>query len=268
MDEEEKIIKEIIEFAIKHKTNNIDLIRMERLIRYYLYDHKGFSENHEQLFSWLRARENDDDFLRVAKRIVEIYGEDFLKETNIIEVGSGILPNLSERLIELIPGISKITVYDPSLIATEDDLKLHPNKMASKIVLKKEIFDPDIPLDPSKHTLIISRYPCGGTPAIIDAAGQHINIDLYIVLCDCDDIEMQRSMHYYFYDKREQQPNFASTEYNVRLFNGQREHNWQQAMIYRLQKKVGNQKEVQTEIIQQSSTGNNVIHTNSKEKKR
>ena len=36
MDEEEKIIKEIIEFAINHNINNNDLIKMERLIRYYL----------------------------------------------------------------------------------------------------------------------------------------------------------------------------------------------------------------------------------------
>lgn len=232
-------IEFLTDFAISHGISNKDLTE-RRLLTYYFSIMRGMSESNEELFSWFRLRnDEEDDYLSIAKDIVEEYGEEFLAKAEIIEVGSGILPSLSERLLELVPGISRITVYDPALVATEEDLKLHPNPNARKIELKREKFTPETPIDESRPTLLISRHPCGGTPALIEVAGKHIGVELYAVLCDCNDDDLKNNTYYYYRDRGEETPNYQSSKYSkIRIFNNRHHHeyNWQQFYAMKLKR--------------------------------
>jgi hypothetical protein len=232
-----------------------------KLLEFYFSCMKGVSEHNEQLYSWFRLREDaEDDYLRIAIDIVDEYGKEYLSRANIIEVGSGLLPNLSERLLQLVHDIDKITVYDPALKIGASDLKLHPNRYASRIVLNREEFTLDTPIEDGP-TLIISRHPCGATPVIIDTLKEHKELDLYVVLCDCNDLDMHTNFFTYHRDRGEETPNFENPTYSkIRLF-GRRsgfEHNWQQYTAMSLRKI---RPDLELKVIRQENVDGNVVLT-------
>ncbi len=173
------------------------------ILNYYFKDRPGQDSRQEQMYDWLRIRPNEDSIYHLtAKDIVEEYGKDFLKAVRIIEVGSGFLPTLSERLLELVPEISRIDVYDPVLYTTIFDSNLERRNRLEKMVLINEPFTPEVPIDSKKPSLIISRHPCPGTPAIIDVAGEKKSVELYCVLCRCNTKQMREGTLSYYTDRR------------------------------------------------------------------
>ena len=184
--------EKLIEFAKKHKLDENPPFNNLIQLKWYYYHQPGADYLVEQLYNWFNLREDAyNDYLYIARKIVEEYGKEYLQEANIIDIAGGTLPNLSSNLIKIVPEIKNITVYDPQLLISNEELKLQPNSLSSKLTLVKREFTIDSPLDPNRHTLLISRFPCKGTKTIIDVVGEKKNIDLYTVLCNCDKTKNQ-----------------------------------------------------------------------------
>lgn len=104
---------------------------------------------------------------------------------NIIEVGGGYIPKLSEYLA-LKQKQGTITVYDPKLLTTETNI---PN-----LILKKEKFTENTSLE--GIGLQIACMPCEATELTIKKACEN-NIDFMIALCSGSEHEKD---NYYSYD--------------------------------------------------------------------
>lgn len=114
-----------------------------------------------------------DDSTNYYKKFLNLLGENFDYNCNVLEVGGGHFPRLSKRLAEKqVKGT--VTVYDPKLLKVNYGLEnLH---------LKKEEFTSSTSLD--GVGLIIGCFPCQATDLIIERACQE-KIDFQIALCDC-----------------------------------------------------------------------------------
>ena len=103
----------------------------------------------------------------------------------------------------------------------------------------KEKFTPETKLEESRPTLLISRHPCGGTPALIEAAGKHIGVELYAVLCDCNDDDLRSNIYNYYFDRGEKVPEYRDSKYSkIRIFGNRHNHeyNWQQFYAMKLKR--------------------------------
>ena len=95
---------------------------------------------------------------------------------NVVEVGPGIYPIVSEKLLKRNPGISRIDVYDPLLMIG------YP--LDSRINLHPKPFNVSTPVE--QGDLIISMQPCGGTFSLIGTIESR-QLDSLVMLCTCDD---------------------------------------------------------------------------------
>lgn len=110
--------------------------------------------------------------LNMYEGFLELLEENFDINTDIIEVGGGIVPSLSKK-IALRQKSGTITVYDPRLMTDFN----HP----SNLVLKKENFKNDTPIGKAK--LIIGFMPCEATNILIQSACKN-KVDFMLALCE------------------------------------------------------------------------------------
>lgn len=106
------------------------------------------------------------------KRFITLMEENFDIDTDILEIGGGVVPSLS-KLISLKQQKGTITVYDPRIIQNI------PHQ--SNLTLKKEKFESDSSIGTAK--LIIGFMPCDATNLIIDIACKN-NLDFMVALCE------------------------------------------------------------------------------------
>ena len=124
-----------------------------------------------------------DQNLIVASDIVDIYGDE-LKHRPLVEVGSGNFPALSRKIAQIYPQVSNIMVYDSELVVNKKIDTSHIEELNTMNIIRE---DYDSSKTIPRNSIIISRHPCNGTPAMIAGRtlNKHNNIDLYAVLCGC-----------------------------------------------------------------------------------
>lgn len=131
-----------------------------------------------------------DLYFQFLNKIKEKFGID----KNILEVGAGFYPALSEKIDKQqnLIGKGTITAYDPNLIVNN----------LGNINLNKEYFNSQTPLN--NIDLIVAVWPCHATEDIIKISCNN-NIDFSIVLCNCihhidDAYKNIRSWQEYIYE--------------------------------------------------------------------
>ncbi len=92
-------------------------------------------------------------------------------DKNIVEVGAGIYPILSEYIAEE-QTTGTITAYDPSII----------NRNRKKIIIKKEEFKKQTDIE--KADLVIGFKPCEGTLPLVENAIKN-DKEFSVALCGC-----------------------------------------------------------------------------------
>lgn len=105
---------------------------------------------------------------------LDLADEEFsLKGKRVLEIGGGILPQLSKKMLSSF-GVSNVVVYDPRLSIYEEEIE--------NFVLKRDYFHS---WDDVSHTdLIVSLMPpCQLTETIIDTACQN-HIDFMIAMTE------------------------------------------------------------------------------------
>lgn len=102
----------------------------------------------------------------------QILNSNFDINTDIIEIGGGIIPSLGKK-IALRQQKGSVTVYDPRLITKID----HPDNL----ILKREQFSKNTPIGNAK--MIIGFMPCEATHLLIDTACNN-QVDFMIALCE------------------------------------------------------------------------------------
>lgn len=102
---------------------------------------------------------------------IDILENNFDIDSNILEVGGGVIPNLAKH-INLKQTKGSITVYDP---------RLSISSTSTSFILKKEVFTPNT--DISNYNIIIGLMPCEATELIIRKATSSKK-DFLIALCD------------------------------------------------------------------------------------
>jgi hypothetical protein len=122
-----------------------------------------------EIYAELNLFKEDED---IYEGFLNLLKQNFSINQNIVEVGGGILPKLSERIAKEQTSGS-VTVYDPRLGPTKSDL---PN-----LELRKEKFS--LNTDVSSAGLIIAFMPCEATETIITSVGKNKK-DFMIGLCE------------------------------------------------------------------------------------
>lgn len=118
------------------------------------------------------VREKYDVYTKMINFYEEFFSEPFNK--NIIEIGSGNLPNLAHELQKRINcegGTGHVIGYDPELAV-----------MLSGVELRKELFN--LQTDVSNVDVLLGLYPCEGTEVMLDKALREKK-ELCLRLCDC-----------------------------------------------------------------------------------
>lgn len=133
----------------------IDRLFVSDLLR-QVYDEAGITDIDKNMY---------EGFLKVLE-------ENFDINTNIIEIGGGIIPSLAKK-IALRQKSGTITVYDPRLITDID----HPDNL----ILKREMFSKETPI--GNTSMIIGFMPCDATALLIDVACQN-KVDFMVALCE------------------------------------------------------------------------------------
>lgn len=113
-----------------------------------------------------------DENVNMYEGFLKILEENFDINTDIIEIGGGIVPSLAKK-IALRQKSGTVTVYDPRLITNIDK--------PDNLILKREMFSKNTPIGDTK--LIIGFMPCDATTLLIDTACQK-KTDFMIALCE------------------------------------------------------------------------------------
>lgn len=160
----------------------------ENYEKYYNAEERAFIDEHfftdvtkkngvdllMQIYSELGLDEDQNTFYKAhLQKIKELFG----LERNIIEVGSGFIPAVANKIAAYQQKIHKgtITIYEPLLrIMTSN----YPN-----MTIHKEAFTLDTPVD--HQSLGISILSCEATSTIIKSFCQN-KMDFYIAMCGCD----------------------------------------------------------------------------------
>lgn len=134
----------------------------------YLEDNKFVPDILRQIYDELGLLDDKDN---LYLGFIDIIKEIFNIDSNIVEVGGGVIPSLGKN-ITLNQKNGTVTVYDPRLINNVDN---------DKLILKREYFNDKT--DISKCDLVIGLMPCQATEVLIRQAGKY-NKDFLIGLCE------------------------------------------------------------------------------------
>lgn len=163
-----KDLDKVIMYLTKHIENYTD-----REIEYIIHNYINESDN-KCPTDILRQIYNEvgvvKDKYNIYLAFIDILEKHFNIDSNILEVGGGVIPSLS-KLISLRQEAGTICVYDPRLTRINN----------SNLVLKKEKFSKNT--DVSDYELLIGFMPCEATEVMIDSAIDN-NKDFLIALCD------------------------------------------------------------------------------------
>jgi hypothetical protein len=113
-----------------------------------------------------------DPEVNMYEGFLKIIEENFDINTDIIEVGGGIVPSLAKK-IALRQKTGTVTVYDPRLMTNID--------APDNLILKKEKFRENTPIGSAK--LIIGFMPCDAAPTIVKSACEN-QTDFIVALCE------------------------------------------------------------------------------------
>lgn len=113
-----------------------------------------------------------DERVNMYEGFFKILEENFDINTDIIEIGGGIVPSLAKK-IALRQKTGTVTVYDPRLMTSIDK--------PDNLILKREKFDKNTSIGDAK--LIIGFMPCDATTLLIETACKN-KTDFMVALCE------------------------------------------------------------------------------------
>lgn len=166
----EEYLRRALSFVEAHKDSYTPRER-DYIAKNFLWslDKPYSSDVLRQLYDELGAKDPKANMYEGFLRIME---ENFDINTDIIEVGGGILPSLAKK-IALRQKSGTVTVYDPRLITNIDK--------PDNLILKKEKFGKDTPIGSAK--LIIGFMPCEAAPLLVNSACDN-QTDFMVALCE------------------------------------------------------------------------------------
>lgn len=152
-------VKDYSEEEIMYIAANPDMIESGNFIpsvMRQIYDELGFIDKKNNLY---------DAFVRILDKNFDI-------NSNIIEVGGGVIPSIAKK-IRLKQVNGSVTVYDPRLSTKY--------KSTNKLKLKREKFSENTNI--KKADLIIGFMPCEATELLVQQATRYKK-DFLIALCE------------------------------------------------------------------------------------
>ncbi len=189
------------------------LLKIKYLLSKYSSAYTKEEKNHIlKNYNWIKYNDYYDYILReiydelgminpdknLYLGFIELINEKFGLNKNVVEIGGGIIPNLSKH-IALKQQTGTITVFDPRLAEIKYNT---PN-----LELKKEKFTPE--KLPQNTELLVGIHPYGATRTIYETACKY-DIDFIIALGDLpvdvntfiDENELDIELHHLIYDAR------------------------------------------------------------------
>ncbi len=152
-------IEDYNEKEINYIINNIDILEHNNFVPdtiRQIYDETGLL----------------DDENNIYLGFIKLIEENFNINTNIIEVGGGVIPSLAKHLC-LKQKKGTVTVYDPRLTNSMSS--------SSKLILKKEKFTEKTNI--SESSLLIGFMPCEATEILIKKATKNKK-NFIVALCE------------------------------------------------------------------------------------
>lgn len=113
-----------------------------------------------------------DDDKNAYKAFVDLLKDNFNINSNIIEVGGGVIPSVAKRISSM-QETGSVTVYDPKLSKSQSS--------TDNLKLKKERFE--LNTDVSRADMIIGFMPCDATELLIRKAADN-KLDFLVALCE------------------------------------------------------------------------------------
>ena len=159
-------------YAEKYKDiiNGKIYYKLKEIVTDGLYYDEVPAEISQMYHEYNLIRKELDYYNLFKNELVKLYPD--LKKRNIVDVGAGIVPQLSKEL-------AKITEKD--VFAVDRHITQNTDGLSNLIPVEGEFNDKTTLIE---KDLIVGLHPCEATIDIVKKAAEY-NIDFAIVVCDC-----------------------------------------------------------------------------------